>query len=438
MAKRTKSLLDNNEIQSEIRLNKYLSDSGVCSRREADKYIADGKVTIDGETAVTGAKVKPGQEITLNGKVINREEKLVLIAFNKPRGIVCTTDKRDKDNIVDYINYGSRIFPIGRLDKDSEGLILLTNDGDIVNKILRAGNNHDKEYIVTVNKPMTAEFLKGMAAGVPILDTVTKPCTIKALDKTTFQIIITQGLNRQIRRMCEYFGFRVLTLKRIRIMNISLGHLQLGGYRNVTDKELATLNELIASSVNDPTPIYGMDNEEDDGLITFAKKSEGKGQGKAYHKSQNMGTARKYDKGKQGQKSSFAKDKGKDDYKSNNNKRDLKKTDSNSFDSRRADTRSFDGKREDLRSLDTRTTSGRKEDTKRTDGRRNDSRSFDSRRNDSRKTESRSFDSRRDDSRKSESRSFDSRRYDSRKTESRSFDRRRDESRKSESRSFDS
>lgn len=253
MAKRKKSVLDTNlqEVDG-VRLNKYLSDAGVCSRREADKFISDGMVLIDGEVAITGSKVTPNQVVTLNGKEVKREEKLVLIAFHKPRGIVCTTDKRDKDNIIDYIKYNSRIFPIGRLDKDSEGLILLTNDGNIVNKILRAGNNHEKEYIVTVNKPITSEFLEGMAAGVPILDTVTKPCIIKALNKTTFQIIITQGLNRQIRRMCEYFDFKVLTLKRVRIMNINLGHLQLGGYRNVTDKELAALNELIADSANTP------------------------------------------------------------------------------------------------------------------------------------------------------------------------------------------
>ena len=253
MAKRKKSEIDANLQETDgVRLNKYLSDAGVCSRREADKFIAEGLVLIDGEVAITGSKVTPDQVVTLKGKEVKREEKLVLIAFHKPRGIVCTTDKRDKDNIIDYIKYSSRIFPIGRLDKDSEGLILLTNDGNIVNKILRAGNNHEKEYIVTVNKPITSEFLEGMAAGVPILDTVTKPCIIKALNKTTFQIIITQGLNRQIRRMCEYFDFKVLTLKRVRIMNINLGHLQLGGYRNVTDKELAGLNDLIADSDNAP------------------------------------------------------------------------------------------------------------------------------------------------------------------------------------------
>ncbi|WMJ88525.1 23S rRNA pseudouridine(2604) synthase RluF [Anaerocolumna sp. MB42-C2] len=256
MAKRTKKLIETISNDTDIRLNKYLSDAGVCSRREADKYIAEGKITIDGITAVMGSKVKKGQVILLDGKPVNKDESLVLIAFNKPRGIVCTTDKREKDNIIDFIQYPKRIYPIGRLDKDSEGLILLTNDGDIVNKILRAGNNHEKEYIVTLNKAITSEFLKGMESGVPILDTVTRPCQIKALDKFTFQIILTQGLNRQIRRMCEYFDYKVLALKRIRIMNINLGYMQIGGYRNVTEKEIAGLNELISNSVNTPDDVW--------------------------------------------------------------------------------------------------------------------------------------------------------------------------------------
>lgn len=265
MAKRTKKLLDNQELDSGIRINKYLSDAGICSRREADKHIQEGKVTINGVTAVMGSKVLPGDKVMFNGTPVKTDESLVLIAFNKPRGIVCTTDRREKDNIIDYINYGKRIYPIGRLDKDSEGLILLTNDGNIVNKILRAGNNHEKEYIVTVNKPITKDFIKGMSSGVPILDTVTRSCTVKAIDKFTFRIILTQGLNRQIRRMCEYFGYKVLTLQRIRIMNIHLGHLQEGGYRNVTTKELAVLNELIRNSVNTPGPVQdSMEDASDD------------------------------------------------------------------------------------------------------------------------------------------------------------------------------
>lgn len=259
MAKRTKSLVNENRESSDaIRLNKFLSDAGVCSRREADKYIEAGKVTVDGVKAVMGTKVTKGQKVIFNGKEIKSEEKLVLIAFNKPRGIVCTTDRREKANIIDYIKYGSRIYPIGRLDKDSEGLILLTNDGDIVNKILRAGNNHEKEYIVRVNKPITQKFLTGMSEGVPILDTVTKECKVEALDKTTFKIILTQGLNRQIRRMCEHFGYRVLELKRIRIMNINLGRLKVGGYRNVTEREIQGLSDLIKGSSSEPAEF---DNE---------------------------------------------------------------------------------------------------------------------------------------------------------------------------------
>lgn len=263
MKKVTKRIFEEADKKEEaIRINKYLSEAGVCSRREADSFIEQGKVLIDGEVAVTGSKVLPGQEVSFQGKVLNREEKLVLIAFNKPQGIVCTTDKREPDNIIDYIQYKTRIYPIGRLDKESEGLILLTNNGDIVNKILRAGNNHDKEYIVKVNKPMTPEFLKSMAEGVPILDTVTKPCTIEAEDKLTFRIILNQGLNRQIRRMCEHLGYRVVFLQRIRIMNVNLGRLKIGDYRNLTDRELEGLKELIKDSSNAP-----MSDEIDDEMV---------------------------------------------------------------------------------------------------------------------------------------------------------------------------
>jgi len=235
-----------------IRINKYMAESGMCSRREADKLVADGKVYIDGVKAVMGSKVLPGQKVTVKGQDIKKNEDLVLIAFNKPVGIVSTTDKREKDNIIDYINYGKRIFPIGRLDKESEGLILLTNDGDIVNKILRAGNYHEKEYVVTVNKDITPEFLKAMSSGVPILDTVTRPCKIEQIDKKVFKIILTQGLNRQIRRMCEALGYRVRSLIRIRIMNIKLNHLKSGTYRNLTPKELEELRQMIADSSNAP------------------------------------------------------------------------------------------------------------------------------------------------------------------------------------------
>ncbi len=233
------------EEKEEVRINKFLSEAGVCSRREADRYIEEGKVEIDGVPAQMGSKVTKDNVVTFCGKPVKQEKKLVLIAFHKPIGIVCTTDHEEPDNIIDYIGYNMRIYPIGRLDKDSEGLILLTNDGNIVNKILRAENNHEKEYLVTVNKEITAEFIKKMSAGVPILDTVTKPCKVNQIDKYTFNIILTQGLNRQIRRMCEHLGYRVVHLRRIRIMNILLGRLKTGDYRNVTDKEIEELNRLL-------------------------------------------------------------------------------------------------------------------------------------------------------------------------------------------------
>ncbi|MBR6698107.1 MAG: 23S rRNA pseudouridine(2604) synthase RluF [Lachnospiraceae bacterium] len=225
----------------EVRINKYLSEAGVCSRRAADKYIEDGKVTIDGVVATMGSKVGDGQKVVFCGKELKKVEKLIMIVCNKPVGIVCTAAKDDKDNIVDFINYGERIYPIGRLDKDSQGLILLTNNGDMMNKILKAANNHEKEYIVTVNKPITDSFIEGMAGGVPILDRITNKCKVTKLNDKTFNIILTQGLNRQIRRMCEYFGYKVVKLNRIRIMNIKLGDLKLGEYREVTDTEMTEL-----------------------------------------------------------------------------------------------------------------------------------------------------------------------------------------------------
>ncbi len=238
-----------------VRINKFLGDAGVCSRREADTLIAQGKIKIDGVVAEIGSRVFAGQTVTLDGKEVKKLEEQVLIAFYKPQGIVCTTDRREPDNVIDFLNYGKRIYPIGRLDKDSEGLLLLTNDGDIVNKILRAGNHHEKEYLVTVNKPITPEFLKGMASGVPILDTVTKPCVIEQTGKNSFKIILTQGLNRQIRRMCEYFDYRVVTLKRVRIMHIQLGHLKPGTYRNLSEGELARLQEVLKHSSGLPVAV---------------------------------------------------------------------------------------------------------------------------------------------------------------------------------------
>ena len=231
------------------RINKYLSEIGYCSRREADKLIDQGRVKINGHTALMGEKIRDDDEVSINGKLIRKStKKMVYIAFNKPPGIVCTTDiKREKDNIIDYINYPSRIFPVGRLDKPSEGLIFLTNDGDIVNKILRARNNHEKEYEVTVNKPVTKEFIYAMSNGVPILDTITRKCFVKQLHKTKFKIILTQGLNRQIRRMCEYLGYHVKKLKRVRIMNIKLD-IPLGAYRDITLKELYKINQSLEGS----------------------------------------------------------------------------------------------------------------------------------------------------------------------------------------------
>jgi len=232
------------------RINKYLSEIGFCSRRMADSLIEKGKISINGELAVMGQKVSGEEEIKVENKLVftkNDKEKIYL-AFNKPVGVVCTTDtKREKNNIIDYINYPTRIFPIGRLDKPSEGLIFLTNDGDIVNKILRANNKHEKEYIVEVNKPITKDFIKLMGNGVPVLDKITNKCFVKQTGKKTFKIILTQGLNRQIRRMCEYLDYRVISLKRIRIMNIELD-LRVGEYRYFTKSELNTINQLIANS----------------------------------------------------------------------------------------------------------------------------------------------------------------------------------------------
>ena len=228
-----------------VRINKYLSEAGVCSRRGADRLIGEGRVSVNGTLAFLGSVVNKEDEVRVDGNLVKAVAKKVLIAFNKPRGIVCTTaDPKSKDvNIIEYINYPERIFPVGRLDKDSEGLILLSNDGDLSNKIMKARNFHEKEYEVELDKPFDDEFLNKMSEGVPILDTVTRKCTLKRAGKTSFNIILTQGLNRQIRRMCEYFGYKVVRLKRIRIMNIKLGNLKSGTYRNITDKEYAELTK---------------------------------------------------------------------------------------------------------------------------------------------------------------------------------------------------
>ena len=238
-----------------IRLNKYLADAGVCSRREADRLIEEGKVLVDGVIAAMGTKVEPGQEVICDGKKVGEKEESVFLIVNKPKGIVCTTsDKDHAPNIVDFINYPKRVYPVGRLDKDSEGLLLMTNEGDIVNKILRGGNDHEKEYAVAVNKPVTEEFLKQMRAGVYIedLDVTTKPCRAWQTGSHTFHIVLTQGLNRQIRRMCRALDYHVMNLKRLRIMNIKLGHLERGQYRELFPDEVESLRKMLAGSTNLP------------------------------------------------------------------------------------------------------------------------------------------------------------------------------------------
>ncbi|NKQ21405.1 23S rRNA pseudouridine(2604) synthase RluF [Brevibacillus laterosporus] len=224
-----------------MRINKFISETGYCSRREADKLVEAGRVTINGVVAELGSQADGGDDVKIDGKALGIKKAAVYIALHKPVGITCTTERHIKGNIVDFVNHPERIFPIGRLDKDSEGLILLTNDGDIVNKILRAENNHDKEYIVTVDKPITDAFLKGMASGVRILGTTTKPCQVNRINERSFRIILTQGLNRQIRRMCQVFGYKVQRLQRIRIMNIHLDGIKKGEWREVSTKELNQL-----------------------------------------------------------------------------------------------------------------------------------------------------------------------------------------------------
>jgi 23S rRNA pseudouridine2604 synthase len=224
-----------------VRLNKYLGETGVCSRREADTWIEAGRVQVNGVTAVLGTQVQEGDEVLLDGEPVVARPQRVYLALNKPVGVECTTDRDVPDNIVDFVGHRERVFPIGRLDKDSEGLILLTNDGDIVNRVLRAEHEHEKEYIVSVDRPLTSEFLESMASGVPILDTVTNPCKVRQIGRNTFRIVLTQGLNRQIRRMCEHFDYTVRRLQRVRIMHIHLGDLPVGRWRNLSDAEVRPL-----------------------------------------------------------------------------------------------------------------------------------------------------------------------------------------------------
>ena len=232
------------------RLNKAISDSGFCSRRQADKHIEQGLVTVNDEIATLGDRAMPNDIIKVNNEPITKNDELVYIALNKPVGITCTTDRRIEGNVVDFIKHKERIFHIGRLDKPSEGLLLMTNDGDIVNKILRAGNKHEKEYIVKVDRRITDEFLKRMSTGVPILDTVTKKCVVEKVGRYVFKIILIQGLNRQIRRMCEHLGYEVVSLKRLRIMNIHLDNLEIGEWRDLTEKELTDLKNSLGASLN--------------------------------------------------------------------------------------------------------------------------------------------------------------------------------------------
>ncbi|MGO4497759.1 23S rRNA pseudouridine(2604) synthase RluF [Paenibacillus sp. 2RAB27] len=237
-----------------MRINKFISETGVCSRREADKWVEARRVTINGEIAGLGSVVGPGDEVKVDGRAIGEKKEHVYIALNKPVGITSTTEAHIRGNIVDFVGHSERIFPIGRLDKDSEGLILLTNNGDIVNQILRAENNHDKEYIVTVNRPITQMFLRGMASGVRILGTMTKPCEIIQVNERVFRIILTQGLNRQIRRMCEAFGYRVVRLQRVRIMHIHLGSLKVGKWRDLTQGELKDLMQMLSQEKSQTNP----------------------------------------------------------------------------------------------------------------------------------------------------------------------------------------
>lgn len=234
---------------SQLNLNKYISSTGFCSRREADKLIEQGRVSINGDLAAAGAKVTSHDSVEIDGEPLKASQKrAVYIAFNKPVGVTSTTDTKDRSNIIYFLNYPKRIFPIGRLDKDSDGLIFLTNDGDIVNKILRASNNHEKEYVVSVDKPVTPEFIRNMGNGVPVLGTITKKCFVRQEGSRRFRIILTQGLNRQIRRMCEHFGYNVVKLTRVRIMNIGVDNIPVGKWRYLTAPEINELNQMVAAS----------------------------------------------------------------------------------------------------------------------------------------------------------------------------------------------
>ncbi len=249
------------QTDRQVRLNKYLSDAGVCSRRQADRMVEEGRILVDGRPAVLGQKVNEDQEITVDGRPVAVQDKKVVLAYNKPIGIVCTAEKREKDNIIQAISYPIRIYPVGRLDKDSEGLILLTNDGDLMNEILKAANQHEKEYIVRVNRPVTNHFLKEMSQGVDIGDAVTAPCRLEKTGLKSFRIILTQGLNRQIRRMCQALDYRVTGLRRIRVMNVKIGDLPLGEYREIRGEELYELYYRTGVKPHFPLPCEAPDKD---------------------------------------------------------------------------------------------------------------------------------------------------------------------------------
>ncbi len=255
------SIVGHDESTTGTRINKFLSEAGFCSRREADRLVGEGKVLIDGRIALMGEKIFPNQKVEVENQVISLEEELVYIAYNKPSGVTCTTDRSVYRNIIEAVKHPMRVFPIGRLDKLSTGLIFLTNDGEIVNKILRAGNNHEKEYLVTVDKPIDESFVEEMSNGIPVLNTITKKCFVKKETETMFRIILTQGLNRQIRRMCEFLGYEVTSLERIRIMNVALGNLKPGKWKNLTPKELSEINRLIRDSKKTSFADAHSDNE---------------------------------------------------------------------------------------------------------------------------------------------------------------------------------
>lgn len=276
------------------RLNKAISDTGTCSRREADQYIEHGRVFVNGHKASVGDKVTNKDEIRVDGRIIKEIEKDIYIVLNKPVGIVCTTEKQVKDNIISYLLFPKRIFPIGRLDKDSEGLILLTNNGDIVNKILRAGNEHEKEYIVTVNKPTTTDFIEKMSAGVPILGETTKKCEVEKISEFVFKIVLVQGLNRQIRRMCEHFGYDVVKLKRVRIMNVTIGKLPVGDWRELSDIEIEFILNAVKHSSSEQKSTLKQDSPKPSkSKSTEAPKARAKQSSQRGNSSQSSGSSTK-------------------------------------------------------------------------------------------------------------------------------------------------